>query len=121
MNSERKLKYLAIPLTAKSEKLMYYRFDISCRIAGKLMKKGMKIFSPISHSYNIAKRVKLPHDWKFWRKYDKTFLSLSNELIVVMLDGWKESVGVQDEIKIAKQMKIKISYLNPYKFLKGEV
>ncbi|MBU1783170.1 DUF4406 domain-containing protein, partial [Patescibacteria group bacterium] len=34
------------------------------------------------------------------------------KLYVLKLDGWEESVGVQAEIKMAKELDLEIEYLN---------
>ena len=39
-------------------------------------------------------------------------------LMVLMLDGWVESVGVQAEIKIAKELGIPVQYI-PWRAITG--
>ena len=43
-------------------------------------------------------------DWDFWERIDRSFLEWCEEVHVVCLDGWKESRGVNDEIRIAREM-----------------
>jgi hypothetical protein len=53
----------------------------------------------------------LPKGWEYWEKFDRAFIVASRALIVLTIDGWKDSVGVQAEIKIAKELGIPVDYL----------
>jgi hypothetical protein len=55
----------------------------------------------------------LPSTWAFWRGQDYAFLERCDELVVLMLDGWGESVGVQGEIGIAQELGKPIRFLSP--------
>jgi hypothetical protein len=114
---EKGLEYLAIPYTHEDEKVMDYRARVSDYICSVLMKQGRYIYAPISSSHHIAKMYGLPRDWTFWQGMDTVFVKVCKRVIVVMLDGWKESTGVIAEIKIAEDNGIEIEYLNPAKYL----
>lgn len=105
------LTYLAIPYSHKSPLVRQSRFEIANRIAGDLMRNGHIVFSPISHTHPIAQQCNLPKDWSYWERFDSAYLSLSKKLVVVCIDGWKESIGVQAEIKIAESFGIDIEYI----------
>ena len=107
----KKLIYLATPYSHPDQKIREERFRIVNYMAGKLMSKGDIIYSPISHTHPIALEYELPLDWEFWNKQCIAYLQLSEKVIVLMQDGWKESVGVTAEIKIAKEMGIPIEYI----------
>ncbi len=109
--SEKKLVYLAVPYTHKDPKIMEERFQIVNKIAGGLINKGEIVFSPISHCHPIALVCDLPKDWQYWNTFCRAYMSCCCEMYVVMLDGWKESIGIQAEIKIAEEMGIEIKYL----------
>jgi hypothetical protein len=51
--------------------------------------------------------------WSFWEQYDRKFLERCDEVVVLMLDGWEESVGVQAEIRIAGELGKPVRYLAP--------
>jgi hypothetical protein len=72
--------------------------------------QGVVVFSPITHSHELAK-FGTPTKWEFWRQIDIEFIRRSGFLVVLMLEGWKNSVGVQAEIKLAKEFDIPIMYL----------
>jgi len=79
-------------------------------LAGRLMNKGYCVFSPISMTHPIAMKCKLPGTWKFWSQQDTPFISWCDEFHVYCLPGWEESVGIADELKIAKQLGKRVAY-----------
>ena len=98
MNKE--LIYLAVPYTHPDPNVKHERFSIANRVAAKLMQLGLYIFSPISHTHPIALAGDLPGNWEFWENFDRLYLAVSKQIIVVAIPGWRESVGVQNEIRI---------------------
>jgi Domain of unknown function (DUF1937) len=106
----KKLVYLAVPYTHPDLVVREGRFNAVNRHAALLMKQGLHVISPISHSHPIALAGGLPTDWQFWEAYDRAILETCSKLIVLKLDGWEESVGVQAEIRIAKKLGIPIEY-----------
>ena len=107
------LIYLATPFTDKDLAIMENRFNVVNKVASDLMKKGIHVFSPISHCYPIALAGGLPKTWEFWEAYDRVMLKASAKLIVLMQDGWRESLGVTGEIRIANELGIPVEYMNP--------
>lgn len=66
-----------------------------------LMKEGIAAYCPILHCHNLAKLHSLPTDAGFWQAFNHTMIEHSCGIIVVMLAGWRESSGVEDEITLA--------------------
>ena len=99
--------YLAISYTGNESK----SFRIANLVAGALMRQGHIVFSPISHTHPIAKVCNLPKDWEFWKSQDEAFIGWCDELHVAMLKGWQKSTGVTAEMKIAKQLKKPIKFI----------
>lgn len=83
-----------------------------CRIAALLMSEGVYVFSPIAHTHPIAVAGDLPRGWDFWHTYDYWFVSMCDEVWVLMLEGWKVSKGVNAEIAMANSMGKPVKYLN---------
>ena len=108
-----KLTYLACPYSHADPATKEARFEAANKASAKLMKDGHLVFSPISHTHPIALAGELSGDWHFWKDYDTAFIEASKELIVLKEDGWQESVGVQAEIKIAEELSIPVTYLEP--------
>ena len=103
--------YLAIPYSHPDAKVREERFAIANRFAGYLMKSGYIVYSPISHGHAIEMNYSLPRDWQFWQKQCFPFLEWADEIYVMKIDGWKESVGVQAEIKRAEELGKIIKYI----------
>lgn len=113
-----KYEYLAIPYMHDDPCVKDYRAEVSDIIAAALARKGSIIYAPISSWHHIAIKHDLPGDWEFWQELNRFFIRVCKKLIVVMLDGWKESTGVNAEIKFAKELNIPIEYLDPAPYLK---
>ena len=103
--------YLASPYSHPDPAVREFRFEAACRAAAELMRSGKSVFSPIVSSHPLC-RYGLPLDWQFWQRHDLTFLTLCNELIVLKLDGWEQSVGVQAEIAAARALGKPVSFLS---------
>ena len=109
--TDKKIVYLAAPYSHKDFSVKVDRFERINKVAARLMLAGEVIFSPISQTHPIALAGGLPGDWQFWEKYDRAMLESCKELVVLMLDGWKESTGVTAEIKIAGELGIPVKYI----------
>jgi len=46
-----------------------------------------------------------------WQEQDRQHLTMCNEVVVLVLDGWRESVGFQAEIAIAQELDKPITFL----------
>ncbi len=87
--------YLAIPYSHPDPEVREQRFQTANTVAACLMAAGHHVFSPISHTHPIALAGDLPLGWDFWAEYDRQILSICNMVIVLCVDGWLESKGVQ--------------------------
>jgi len=103
--------YLATPYSHPDASVRHNRFLEVNKAAAEMMRRGLLVFSPISHTHPIAEAGDLPKGWDFWEQYDRTFIEWADELHVLMLDGWYESTGVTAEIKIANKMRKPIFYI----------
>ena len=103
--------YLATPYSNPDKAVRLARFEYACRIAGRLMAAGHVVFSPIAHTHPIAVRSDLPLDWEYWQRFDREFLKVSEKMVVVMMDGWRESKGISAEVLIAEELQIPIEFI----------
>ena len=107
-----KLIYLAVPYSHPSASIRQERFEKVNEVAARIMESGDAVFSPISHSHPIEMHMngkKLT--WEFWQVQDLPILHACQELWVLTLDGWTESVGVTGEIEHAQQLGIPVRYI----------
>lgn len=112
MRSE--LTYLAVPYSHADRYVRVARWIAANQTAAKLMAAGQYIFSPISHTHPIAEASNgaLPVGWDYWETFDRQYLSFCKKIIVLRIPGWKESKGVQAEIKIGTEMGILVEYMD---------
>ena len=100
---KKKIAYIGCPYSG-TEEVMGQRFEAVSKVAGDLINKGEIIFSPISMCHPIAKFKELPRGWDYWEQVDRAFLECCYKMYVLMLDGWEESAGLLEEIKIAEEL-----------------
>lgn len=105
------LIYLASPYTHEDPAVQQARFETACRAAAHLMNKGHAVFSPIAHTHPIACAGDLPKGWDFWERYDRTILAGCHSMMVLQLDGWQQSRGVQAEIAIMRELGKPVEYM----------
>lgn len=103
--------YLASPYSHPSPFVRDRRFHDACRAMAMLLRNNCTVFSPIIHSHPLVSHG-LPTDWAFWKRHDREHLLRCDEVLVLKLDGWLESVGVQEEIRIAKELGKPVRFLD---------
>lgn len=111
--------YLASPYTHANPLVMERRFHLAAQASAHLMKEGLVVFSPIIHCHYLACNFNLPKDFNFWQSYNYEMLELASRLIVLTLDGWKESKGVQAEIAHMEKRGLPVEYLYLKEFCIG--
>jgi len=102
--------YVCSPYSHRDPKVRQARYEAVCRAAAELLRKGKTTFCPIAHSHCLT-RYGLPLDWRFWERHDRRYLEVCDEVVVLMLGGWQESVGVQAEIVIARELDKPVTFL----------
>jgi hypothetical protein len=104
--------YLCSPYTHPDPAVREQRFEATCRAAADLIRMERPVYSPIVFSHPLC-RYGLPLDWQFWQQHDLAFLAMCDEVIVLKLDGWEQSVGIQAEIVAAKALGKPVSFIAP--------
>ncbi len=90
------------------------RRALESAVGWKLKKKfGVTVILPIAISGAMVDLAGLDTGFDLWAADDYTFISKSDEVWVMVSDGWKESYGVQSEIKFANEHNIPVKYINP--------
>lgn len=116
--------YLATPysLQIKSKEIglskpSYFEQDIEIRIkrfeavndvAGKLIKAGFAVISPISQSHPIAIQGDFEGTFEEWADMDYNLITRCDMVFVFCQDGWERSEGVQKEAAFAVANKIPV-------------
>lgn len=104
--------YLASPYSHPEAVVREQRFRDVCRTAAQLLASGVTVFSPIIHGHPLIDHGLLT-DWPFWERFDRDHMARCDEVVVLMLDGWRESVGVAAEVRIAEELGKPVRHLAP--------
>lgn len=104
--------YLASPYTHHDPAVKEERYQAACRAAGKLMEEDRIVFCPIAHSHPIeVMGMAQVQSGSFWKRQDISILRHASELMVLCIDGWRDSTGIKWEIEMALQLGIPVSYI----------
>jgi hypothetical protein len=77
------------------------------------MLRGQHVYSPIAHWHTINRLAPTPIPYETFLACDFEMISKCEKLVVLCLDGWSESTGVQLEITEADRLNIPVYYLKP--------
>ena len=105
------LIYLASPYSHPDFLVRNARFQAVCRASAKLLADGHLVYSPIAHTHPIALYGRIDGTWDTWSRLDRAMISRCQRMIVLLLDGWAESRGIREDVKIAKELGLPVSYL----------
>jgi hypothetical protein len=103
-----KLYYLANPYNGTDHEKKE-RFEQCCQVTSRFIKNGVHLFSPVVHNHAMIETVK---DWSVEQRqslilpYDFSFLKRAAAMILLKLDGWEKSYGVEKELEFCCENKI---------------
>ncbi len=107
--------YLALPYTHPDSEIRMQRFQHSLACSKQLIQHGYGVLAPICMGHPIVESATpenpIPEHFAAWKDVCLRMLEASDVLCVLMLDGWKESVGVTAEILHARSLGKPIVYL----------
>lgn len=94
--------YLACPYTHPESRMRESRFELATRAAAKLIQQGYIVYSPITMTHPLdvvlaGEDNTLGSD--YWVQFDEAFMAACTEMVVLQLDGWEQSRGIQREIE----------------------
>lgn len=115
MSKEPLLWYVASPYSHPRKRVMQHRAAMVDYIMAKLYEKyKVALIPPILISRVIKECLgdSIGTDFKEWKKVDLKYISRCDAVIVVMLPGWKESIGVKAEILFALRNQIPVKYFD---------
>jgi hypothetical protein len=87
------------------------RFDAACRAAAGLIRTGRPVIAPTVQGHSLF-RYGVRGDWAFWEPFARDYLRRCDEVVVLTLDGWGDSEGVQAELALAKALGKRVGYLH---------
>lgn len=105
--------YLGSPYTHEDENIQHERFEQAILAAGYLINRNEYVFSPIAHSHPIQMACKLDGSFRYWAELDRRWISVCSYFYILQISGWKESVGLKEEFKIARELNKMICRMVP--------
>ena len=104
--------YLASPYSHPDPLVRQARFDTACRVTANLIQAGQAVVAPIVQGHPLV-RFGVPGDWSFWKPLAREYLARCDKLVVLQIDGWRDSEGVQAELELARALGKRVDYLEP--------
>ena len=117
---QNKAIYLAGPYSHKIKEIEAVRRIMLTLVSTKLAVAGITVFSPITQSHEQEKTGLMAGDYDTWQKTDRKMVEKMDEVWVLILDGWKQSKGVTDEIYWAKRKGKRVRYIK-YQAVKDKI
>ncbi len=106
------LTYLCSPYTHTHPAIREQRYEQAAKAAAQLMREGRLVYSPIVHGHPLTVAdPELPSDFDFWMRHCYAMLRVCEQIIVLKLDGWEQSVGVRAEMEFALKAGIRIEFM----------
>lgn len=93
--------FLACPYGHDDPKVVARRFEIANGVAAVMLRSGAAVFSQVSMSHPInlqMPELQRAEIGQLWAPVDAFFMESMEELIVIDIDGWRESAGIGREI-----------------------
>jgi len=95
--------YIAAPYSHPDEEVIEHRMKVVQRAIAKYMSLGVHALSPLLAHHVLNEGIELPTNYEFWQDYCKDILVRCDSMKIITLPGWKESIGIADEIKCCQR------------------
>lgn len=105
--------YLACCYTHEDQKVRDDRAEKIMKKAAELIQEGYFVFSPITHSHEMAKKYDLPITFEYWAAANHSMIDWCDTVMVLKLNGWNESKGVKDEVEYSVCANKEVVFVNP--------
>lgn len=98
--------YLASPYTYPNAQVREERFEIVRRVTMDMLALGLPVFSPITYCHQFATEFDHGTSAEVWWNFNREMLKKADIFVVLLLDGWSTSSGVQQERALASMRHI---------------
>ena len=89
-------------------------FREAARQAAILVRAGVPVISPIAHTHPVAIYGFMdPLDHRIWLPVDRPIMNAACGLIVCMMEGWEESIGIKHETNIFERAGKPVVFMTP--------
>ena len=103
--------YLVSPFSHDDQMVEHDRYLAAKAATARLLAAGHQVFSPIAYSFQFAHVIE--GSFAAWSEFDLAMIDAADSVAVLMLDGWRESVGVQAELRHARAAGKPVVFLDP--------
>jgi nucleoside 2-deoxyribosyltransferase len=103
--------YLACPYSHKDKAIREARVSAADECAAWLLGQGFNVFSPLSHSYNIARFMDNHNDSDFWVNLCMDFVDWCDVFAILKVPGHMQSKGIATEFARAEATGKKIIFI----------
>lgn len=107
------MRYLASPYSHPDPAVKQSRYEEVRYATAWYLKNRIWVYSPIVHCHELARAHGMPTDAGFWKELNHVWIDRLDSVVVLMLDGWRGSVGVADEIDYASETGKSLEYADP--------
>lgn len=102
--------YLASPYSHPDPEIREQRYQEALHAVFYHSGSGLAVYSPIVHWHPVALKYDLPKDAAFWANQNRAMLKKATQLVVLNVEGWRQSEGVAQELDWAQEFKIPILF-----------
>ena len=89
-------------------------FIEACRFTAALLRKGVKVYSPIAHTHPVAKYGVLdPLDHNIWIPFDEAMMKAADAIAIMQMEGWMEGVGIAHELSFFRKAGKAVYFIKP--------
>lgn len=103
--------YIGVPFWHEDESIRNYRRRKAIEYSERLFYRGIPFYSPLLYS-NHFKEKKAQEG--YWINHGLKMVDVCDEMRILCLDGWNQSVGLRGEIARAKARGIPIEYIKKH-------
>ena len=104
--------YIASPYSDDDPAIRQHRFEQARDCVLFHTKKGTLALSPIMYFHQLAVDNDLALDADSWWLLNRQLMDACDELHVLKMDGWQDSLGVQKEIEYALRTSMYVEYIS---------
>jgi len=105
--------YLASPYTHAEPAMREVRYHAAMKCCAWLLKNRVWVYSPIVYCHELARLHDMPTNAHFWMDYNYAMLRGAKDLLILVLPGWQDSVGIDNEVEYAHAANKPIRFIHP--------
>lgn len=99
------IAYLASPHSHPDPTIRDHRYSKTMWALAKLIEQQHQVYSPIVHCHPMAIVHNLNQlDYHYWQAFDEGMIRRLDEFWILVIDGWRESVGMRSEYQYARSL-----------------